>query len=232
VTVSITASDLAQPPNHMDTLKYEFKVKNDLQLPDLAVIEVNTIPANNIKINSPFKIRASIQNNRIPINNSFHVKFYIGKQTLKDTVITSMDGNELNALFANAQLPLGTHQLKVRADTENDVLEDSETNNEQEIFIHIKEGNLVVRPNPFTPNNDGFNDEAIFNFSELSLSNPELKFFTFEGFEILTLSGNSEQSFKWDGRDKNGIEMQPGIYLYILQDGRKMVARGSIVLAR
>lgn len=232
VKVAINAADLAEQKNYMDTLRYVFKIKEYPQRPDLAVIEISTIPDKNIKMNNPFKIKASVQNNQTPIDHSFHVKFYIGEQTLKDTILTSINRYEVKDLFANIQLPKGTYQLKARVDTENDVIEDSETNNEKEIFINIMEGNLIVRPNPFTPNNDGFNDEAIFNFSELSLRQPELRLFTFKGCEILCLSENSEYTFKWNGRDKNGIEMQPGIYLYILKDGKNMVAKGSIVLAR
>lgn len=86
-----------------------------------------------------------------------------------------------------------------------------------------------VRPNPFTPNGDGFNDEVIFDFDQLrSGQQGRIRIFTLDGRKIHDFSGR----MSWDGRDENGRDVNPGAYLYIVEVGQKVIARGVIGLAR
>ncbi|MCI0511928.1 carboxypeptidase regulatory-like domain-containing protein [candidate division KSB1 bacterium] len=229
VRVIVAAGDLAKPMNSVQQT-YRFQIQS--KLPDLAVTKLITIPATNLKMNNPFEIQATIQNFRHAVERPFKVKLMIYKQVLKDTVFTAMAQDQTVVLSTRTQQPVGKYQLKALVDAADEIQESSEINNSEELFVDVYEGRFQVRPNPFTPNADGYNDVAIFNFSELNLTQPVLKIFTIEGAEILTLSETTDNIFHWDGLDKNRSAMPPGIYLYILQDGNHTIARGNLVLAR
>ena len=91
---------------------------------------------------------------------------------------------------------------------------------------------LAVRPNPFTPNGDGFNDQVTFNVTAFGLLEPRLKILTFEGRLVRTVTDREGFALTWDGCNDHGEEQQPGLYLYIIEDGAEVVASGSVVLAR
>lgn len=89
-----------------------------------------------------------------------------------------------------------------------------------------------MRPNPFTPNADGFNDAVEFNFSTLGLSAPALRIFDVDGLAVVQEEHLPAGVFSWRGQDRNGRALPPGIYLYSLQDRGKNIANGYVVLAR
>ena len=90
----------------------------------------------------------------------------------------------------------------------------------------------MVRPNPFTPNNDTKNDLAVFDLNELAVRDPTILIFDFNGKRIRTLTEHQNNTLVWDGRDDSKREQPPGVYLYLLKDGDQNVAQGYIVLAR
>ncbi|MFO8028692.1 MAG: gliding motility-associated C-terminal domain-containing protein [Cyclonatronaceae bacterium] len=93
---------------------------------------------------------------------------------------------------------------------------------------------IRIGPNPFTPNNDGFNDFVIFDFSGTGnvASAYMIIIFDMNGRRIRTLqAGNGVAEVTWDGRDSNGNTLKPGVYLYIIERSRDVVRRGSITLA-
>ena len=116
--------------------------------------------------------------------------------------------------------------------SEEKIAESLELNNIAELVVNISEGEEQVKPNPFTPNGDGMNDQVLFDFTQLDLKKPELKIFAFEGWEIMQLPPKNEAMFYWDGIDAHGKPLSPGIYLYVLTDGDKTVSKGYVVLAR
>lgn len=80
---------------------------------------------------------------------------------------------------------------------------------------------VQVRPNPFTPNQDGLNEVQTFAFSVFKISGEKTLF-----LEIYDLSGRrmrrleqtlanpvGEQRLEWDGRDAEGHLVAPGLYL-------------------
>ena len=96
----------------------------------------------------------------------------------------------------------------------------------------MNDGQLVVRPNPFTPNGDSKNDQAVFNIAELVLSQPQLNIYDIAGRKIRSINTVINNQLSWDGVDNNGQEQLPGVYLYVLQDGSRSVAKGYVALAR
>lgn len=95
--------------------------------------------------------------------------------------------------------------------------------------VKVDHPSFEVVPNPFTPNDDGFNDYTEFKPGE---SVPDQWIIT-----ILDRSGrlvrqltNGERA--WDGRDEAGQLMLPGTYLYLVLDRDAVIHRGFIQLIR
>ena len=82
-------------------------------------------------------------------------------------------------------------------------------------------GQVQVAPNPFTPNGDGINDEAIILYNLLALSTPrpvEVALYDLSGRRVRVLFDGDEANGRytdkvWDGRDDQGQAVPPGLYV-------------------
>ena len=82
-------------------------------------------------------------------------------------------------------------------------------------------GQVQVAPNPFTPNGDGINDEAIILYNLLVLSTPrpvEVALYDLSGRRVRVLFDGDEANGRytdkvWDGRDDQGQAVPPGLYV-------------------
>lgn len=80
---------------------------------------------------------------------------------------------------------------------------------------------VTLRPNPFSPNGDGINDEMQLGYSLLSLGAPrpvEIEIYDLSGRLVRVLAdvdeGNGRYEGKgWDGRDESGQLVPPGLYV-------------------
>lgn len=128
----------------------------------------------------------------------------------------------------------GANTITFIVDTDNEIEETNTANNEISINVTVIEGEVTVSPNPFTPNNDGFNDVVQFDLSRLAnIINPRIRIFSFNGRLVRTLSSEEFGSslLPWDGTDENGDVLQPGVYLYIVEDNNDLLIRGAVTLA-
>jgi len=78
-----------------------------------------------------------------------------------------------------------------------------------------------IRPNPFTPNGDGINDEARIAYSLLKLTEDapvKVSIYDIRGQRIRELHSGTQTSGRytqvWDGLDDQGALVSPGLYLY------------------
>ena len=79
---------------------------------------------------------------------------------------------------------------------------------------------VEVRPRIFTPNGDGINDEAVFAFKVVRLSDDspvEVAIYDLSGRAVQKLVerrsiSTGEYAIGWDGRDASGGQVPPGIY--------------------
>ena len=82
-------------------------------------------------------------------------------------------------------------------------------------------GQVQAVPNPFTPNGDGINDEAIIHYNLLALSTPrpvEVALYDLSGRRVRVLFAGEEANGRytdkvWDGRDDQGQQVPPGLYV-------------------
>ncbi|MDZ7343505.1 MAG: choice-of-anchor D domain-containing protein [candidate division KSB1 bacterium] len=92
---------------------------------------------------------------------------------------------------------------------------------------------VMAKPNPITPNGDGKNEVARILFHDFELFNPKVKLFDLRGIPINTLFQQAVPGeIHWDGCDENRQLVLPGVYLWVLEDGGKKIASGSITVIR
>ena len=106
----------------------------------------------------------------------------------------------------------------------------------------IHETKVTINPNPFSPDNDGFEDYAIINF-DLSkpFSQVRIKVFDSHGRLVRTIAENnlaaSQNSIIFDGLDDNGNPLRIGIYILLIEStadnsGNVEIIKLPIVVAR
>ncbi len=92
----------------------------------------------------------------------------------------------------------------------------------------------AVKARLFTPNGDGFNDKARFEFD-----NPELlpltgRVYDIHGARVADLSPAAaapSEALLWDGKDDGGQTVPGGIYIYQIEfHGKK--ATGTVIVSR
>jgi len=235
VRVSFAAQDLSFPPNVMPRENYFFVVQE--QLPDLAVISLRPVGALFVGLQGEV-VGEMMNTGSIEVNRAFNVQFRVDGGAQKDTTFSKLAVGER----ATLRLPLrfqttGTHEVELVVDAGDNIREVTEANNSQKFVLQISQApaiasRLIVRPNPFTPNNDGFNDHVEFDYSGLGLRNPALQIFDANGIPIWNSNSPAAGRFRWNGRDDRGREVIPGVYLYTLRDQGNNVASGYVVVAR
>jgi hypothetical protein len=235
VSVSIDAQDLSSPPNTMPRETYAFVIGQEL--PDLAVMSLQ--PKGTFFIGQQGEVIGKITNaGSADASRAFNVQFRVDGGIRKDTTFTQLAASD----SATMLLPLrfettGTHEVELIVDVDKEIREVIEANNSQKLVVQISQSpalanRLIARPNPFTPNNDGYNDQIEFNYSGLGLRNPSLQIFDVNGISVWSSHNGVDNRFIWNGRDDRGREVLPGVYLYSVREQGNNVASGYVVVAR
>lgn len=235
IKVSVTAQDLSFPPNVVPAENYAIVIQQ--ALPDLAV--TNLRPVGVLFVGLQGAVVGEVMNTgRVDASRTFNVQFRVDGGTQKDTTFSQLAAGARMTL----SMPLhfqttGTHEIELIIDAGDNIQEVTEANNSQKLVVQISRAPaiascLVVRPNPFTPNEDGFNDQVEIDYAGLSLRNPSLQIFDANGILVWSNNGPSAGRFTGNGRDDHGREAVPGVYLYSLRDQGNSVASGYVVVAR
>lgn len=228
--VTFVVSEVFENPALTDSAEVRITVLQ--ALPDLNVASLG-IDDTDITLGQTRVITGVARSETAPANSPFRLTFLHDGIVARDTVVNSLGaGEEIAFNYVATFNRLGNHNIIFEIDRSDQVLESDEENNSANLLLNVSKASLVVRPNPFTPNEDGFNDRAVFDFSDLVLRQPELKIFNFRGALLTTLREAQDARFEWDGRDDDGREQKPGLYLYVLLDDSKRISGGYIALAR
>ncbi|MCX8105686.1 MAG: lamin tail domain-containing protein, partial [Ignavibacterium album] len=104
------------------------------------------------------------------------------------------------------------------------------------------QSNISISPNPFSPDNDGFEDFTIINYNlSQSVSQIKLKIFDSKGRLVRTIYSNqpsgSNGSVVFDGLDDDGNTLRMGIYIVLLEalndnNGNVETIKTTVVVAR
>jgi len=86
-----------------------------------------------------------------------------------------------------------------------------------------------VIPNPFTPNDDGYNDEVEFRKGDGLPEDWTIIILDRSGRVIQRLANGQRY---WNGRDEKDQLMLPGSYLFMVSAQEKVLHRGLIHLIR
>lgn len=96
----------------------------------------------------------------------------------------------------------------------------------------VRVSDIIVFPDPFTPNNDGYNDFANFVVPDSIADKVTVKIFNISGRKIRVLKKESASYIVWDGISDEGKISPPGIYLFLLESDTKQLKKGTITLMR
>lgn len=97
------------------------------------------------------------------------------------------------------------------------------------LCLKVAELTIDVVPNPFTPNDDGSNDQVEFKREGGIPPEWNIVIMDRDG-RVMRRFSNGEN--KWNGLDQQQRAMLPGVYLYMIQNGEEIVKRGVIGLVR
>jgi len=94
-----------------------------------------------------------------------------------------------------------------------------------------------IYPNPFTPNGDRVNDFVVLDYPNMFMEAAEFKVFDIRNqlvYErhIDPVAGGDIASHSWDGCDGKGEPLQPGLYIYMISNDKRVVCVGTVVIAK
>ena len=218
------------PELYADTLCLEIVVLQ--RLPDLQIRSFTSSQTRNI-VNHSTRVECVINNINRSVHESFVFKMTADSGEAYEWVLPGIsEGTEVSYDTTFTLETIGNHWVEAFVDANSGIVEESEGNNRDTLWLNAERGDLVLRHNPFTPNADGYNDVIEFDMFELGLHNPRLFIFSIDGEKVATISRPEGHLMHWDGKDENGREQRPGAYLFVLKDGNMGVVSGTIGLAR
>jgi hypothetical protein len=132
--------------------------------------------------------------------------FVLTRNISLERINPDLNGNDASNWSSSADLSGGTPTRQNSIFTDNTNLQ----------------SNISVSPNPFSPDNDGFEDFTIINYNlSLSTSQVRIKIFDSKGRLVRTLWNNQASgpagSALFDGKDDSGEALRIGIYIIFLE---------------
>lgn len=220
------------------TFSIELRGNSDDPLPDLVATDIRSLDlpgTYTIAETYSFEGTFELEGDEI-VEDPFNVAFLVDGVVEEEIRVneTIQIGQTRSYDFEYAFEEEGTYEISFYVDPEDEIEESDVTNNEISMNVTVEEGEITVSPNPFTPNNNGYNDYVNFDFTEIeNINNLEIMIFSIDGRLIETfVDGDFSGSIvQWDGTDETGEVMTPGVYLYIIENGDDLLKRGSVTLA-
>ncbi|RKZ32304.1 hypothetical protein DRQ19_04225, partial [bacterium] len=88
------------------------------------------------------------------------------------------------------------------------------------------------------PNDDGYNDRVFFTYPNMHSEEAVLSIFNIRNTLVYEakippqVGRILDLSLSWDGTDKAGKKLPPGVYIYVIQVEDKVSCNGTVILAR
>ena len=113
-------------------------VKLKILLPDLELAS-NILHPKSITNGQIVTISVEIRNIGDIAANEINIVFYVDGKDLQSKTLTRLDRNRLRLITYTWQAPAGKHELEIRIDPENNIVEKREDNNDKSSIIEVKE---------------------------------------------------------------------------------------------
>ena len=205
-------------------------------LPDLVAVQI--VPesiSGDYMLGESYRFDATFRLERnADVTDPFDLQFLVNNQEQERIRFTEQlsPGDSRTVQFFHTFSTEGQNNVQFVVDPDDEIEEFTTDNNMASVSINVRQGRVSVAPNPFTPNNDGYNDIVDFDLSRLAnISSPVVRIFSFNGRLVQTLRDFNGQSIQWNGTDNSGNQLRPGVYLYVIEENNRLLARGSITLA-
>lgn len=195
---------------HRATREKEIKVYYNNGLP---VVAYEIVPHRHLT--KPAKLTLlylDVDNNGIPEN--------INGENIKD-----MDEKELQIYKWNGY-DWEFYAGKIDTQKNTITIEDVRSFSIYGIFAFSGEATIQPKQKFLTPNNDGVEDEAIFDFAK------EVVIYDVTGFKIWSAMGDGSGQIKWRGESYTGNIVESGPYLYKAVDKDNKVVWGVIIVVK
>ncbi|HHS50003.1 MAG TPA: hypothetical protein ENN07_02690 [candidate division Zixibacteria bacterium] len=105
-------------------------------------------------------------------------------------------------------------------------------------FLLDLASSCIQFPNPITPNDDGINDVAVFEYPQMFIGPAELTIFDLRNTLVFRADigpagdfGDVENRL-WDATDLNGNPVREGLYIYMIQMDGRILCNGTITVIR
>ncbi len=219
--------DLCYP--NADSLCWTFYT---LGLANLWIDELSLEPAEVVTEGVSVNFLGSVINDSVRSTGAFEVGVFLDGQLLGTITRDGLSRGETESLeWLIDGLPTGEYQLCFSADNRNVIDESDELDNEACITLIVLGASCNVHPNPFTPNGDGINEEAKFEYPKQGTysSQTTIKVYDLQNRLVKEISGDIRA---WDGKDENGRLMPRGVYVYIVLQQGEVICKGTVYLAR
>ncbi|RMF59667.1 MAG: choice-of-anchor D domain-containing protein [Bacteroidetes bacterium] len=206
-------------------------------LPDLVAVQVALEPGqeSRILVGEKRTVACTFENDGDLPAGGFDVALFRNETEVSRQRVDQLGvGASASTTFEVVFPERGSVVLRCLVDAGDGLAELREDNNEVLLSLLVEVSpELVVAPNPFTPNGDGINEPVRFKVREAGYQNAVLKIFNFEGRLLRTIDTlDGAGHLTWDGRDETGTDQPPGVYLYIVEDAGSVRASGYVTLAR
>lgn len=120
----------------------------------------------------------------------------------------------------------------VQANDSPDYCDPNQLQDTIRLWILIKpQTGCKVTPKPFTPNNDGFNDVASFDYPGRYDKEAIIKIYDLNNKLVRKIYRNG-YNYEWDGTDDSGNPCRQGAYIYIVEVNGKAICSGTVIIAR
>lgn len=111
--------------------------------------------------------------------------------------------------------------------------------NQNSLFINSSEfkESFFLTPNPFSPDNDGFEDFLSINYNiPYEVTQITIRIFDRSGYLVKTLTNNlsagSKNTIIYDGKDDNGNYLDTGVYILLFEANPGGVFKKPLVIVR